>query len=645
MRKAIVMTLCLVGISLHSGAQKTNYYELYKEKYKGENRIVLNDHKEVRIKLVKGELNIKTVTKEEYLILDDKPMPTLEQSVQYNGFVPLTYLKAETLIPTEKGGYTRKKVTDFYDVDQLSYAIFHDDTRATHFEFSGIEQGAITRKEYGNHLKEPRFLGPFIFANYMPVVNSTYTIYYPPTVELIHKEYNLEGYNIKFEEGKEGKMKYLKWTATEIPKFAYERDAPSGQYFMPHVVCFIKSFKNKSGEQEKLLGGVDDLHNWYTELIQEYDTGACVVDLAGIVDSITSEATTDLEKVKEVYYWVQDHIKYIAFEDGMHGFVPRPGNSIYSNRYGDCKDMASIINKMLDHIDIEAHLVWIGTRDIPYKYTDVPTPSSDNHMIAAYKIQDSIIYLDATASYLPFGLPTPFIQGKQALVHNADESYDLKNVPVTPAAKNYRKDTTIINIENGKIKGEGLSAFGGYNRMMIVMYTGFSKKKDKEDFYKELLAKGNNNCIVSDMDETNLENKDTTLNVKYSFVLGDYIHKSGDEVYLNMNLEKSEVPNLIKKKRTVPVEFDFKESGDYTVVLNVPEGYEVKFLPKNRSHNEKYLSYDISYKQAGEELVYNFNIKKKSLMLRPEEFAAYNKELKMLQADFRKSVILKKISN
>ena len=220
--KAIVMSLCLFGINIISNAQKTDYYELYKEKYKGENRIILNDHKEVKIKLVKGELDIKTVTEKEMLILDDKPMPSIDKSVQYNSFSPITYLKAETLVPNGKGGYSKKTVSDFYDIDQLSYQIFHDDTRARHFEFSDVEQGAITRMKYGNDLNEPRFLSPFLFANYMPVVNASYVIHYPASVELIHKEYHTEGHNIKVEQGTKGKMKFIKWTATEVPKFSYE---------------------------------------------------------------------------------------------------------------------------------------------------------------------------------------------------------------------------------------------------------------------------------------------------------------------------------------------------------------------------------------------------------------------------------------
>src|SRR5581483_12039727 len=106
--------------------------------------------------------------------------------------------------------------------------------------------------------------------------------------------------------------------------------------------------------------------------------------LARITDSLVANQPTELAKVKSIYYWVINNIKYVAFEDGMQGYIPRQADSICMKRYGDCKDMASIITAMLSVAKIPSYLTWIGTRDIPYSYDDVPLPMADNHMIATY---------------------------------------------------------------------------------------------------------------------------------------------------------------------------------------------------------------------------------------------------------------------
>ena len=121
-------------------------------------------------------------------------------------------------------------------------------------------------------------------------------------------------------------------------------------------------------------------------------------------------------KARNIYKWVQQNIKYVAFENGMEGFIPREANLVCSRRYGDCKDMASIMTAMLQHAGVTAYFVWIGTRSLPYEYSQVPLPIADNHMISAIKLDTSFIFLDGTDSHCVFGTPPEHIQGKDALI-------------------------------------------------------------------------------------------------------------------------------------------------------------------------------------------------------------------------------------
>ena len=37
-------------------------------------------------------------------------------------------------------------------------------------------------------------------------------------------------------------------------------------------------------------------------------------------EEITKGTTGDLDKVRKIFYWMHDNIRYIAFEDGIAGF-------------------------------------------------------------------------------------------------------------------------------------------------------------------------------------------------------------------------------------------------------------------------------------------------------------------------------------
>ena len=99
--------------------------------------------------------------------------------------------------------------------------------------------------------------------------------------------------------------------------------------------------------------------------------------------------------------------------------------------------MANLIVNMLKLAGVKAYHTWIGTRDLPYKYSKVPTPLVDNHMIATYISADKQYYfLDATSDHTPFGLPSSMIQGKEALIGLDPTHYEVKMIPEIAKEKN-----------------------------------------------------------------------------------------------------------------------------------------------------------------------------------------------------------------
>ncbi len=147
--------------------------------------------------------------------------------------------------------------------------------------------------------------------------------------------------------------------------------------------------------------------------------------------------------------------KYIAFEDGLGGLVPRSASTVYQKRYGDCKDMASIITTMLKLAGIPSNIVWVGTREIPYKYSENPSLGVDNHMIAAVKQGKEWIFLTLPPIKIDFGLPTSHIQGKQAMVMLSEKQFTIAEVPVANKALNYKRDTIEVTINGTTVEGQG----------------------------------------------------------------------------------------------------------------------------------------------------------------------------------------------
>lgn len=59
--------------------------------------------------------------------------------------------------------------------------------------------------------------------------------------------------------------------------------------------------------------------------------------------------------------------------------------------------MTSILVVMLNTAGVPAYYTWIGTRSLPYAYSEIPLPIVANHMICAIQLKkDEFIFLDGT---------------------------------------------------------------------------------------------------------------------------------------------------------------------------------------------------------------------------------------------------------
>ena len=299
----------------------------------------------------------------------------------------------------------RLKVTDIKTQNATSSSVFFDDTKESVFDFPSMIKGAIATELHKEFHKDPHLLSPFYFSSYMPVVNSTFTLSFPADMQVKYIIKNDADKRITVSEEKKGKQVVYRFSASGINSKERFGDGPSRSYYEPHVIIRIASYTNSNGQQVSYLNNVDDLYQWYYSLTKHVNEEPSAL-LKHLSDSLTAGVKDERQKTKKIYNWVQDHIKYVAFEDGLEGFVPRQAADVCTRRYGDCKDMASLLTALLNTAGIEAHLTWIGTRALPYDYNEVPLPIVDNHMICTAHIGNEWIFLDATDPNCIFGNPS-----------------------------------------------------------------------------------------------------------------------------------------------------------------------------------------------------------------------------------------------
>jgi transglutaminase-like putative cysteine protease len=633
--KKILLLFFIVLFAFMGIAQ--NSLEEYKKQFPDFNELVLNDTQSYEFSIESDKIKVIQNNQYESLILTDNGILNNKESFSYSELVKLQSYDAFTVI-NYNGKEKKIKVTQTNEIQSTQSAVFYDDVKERQLIFPNLEAGARKVYNYQTQIEDPFLLHKFIFGGGLPIKNSTLEIKTEKNINIGFKIFNDESNLIEFSKTeKKGKWIY-KWTLKDIKPVKLEGNSPGFLYIIPHINIYIKDYK-LNNQKVIVLGDINNLFDYYkgfTKNLNQTEDPA----LKAITLKITENLTNDDDKVKSIFYWVKDNIKYIAFEYGYEGFIPREASLICERKFGDCKDMASIITAMAKYANVKnVHIAWIGTRDIPYSYNELPTPEVDNHMIALYKKGEEYIFLDATDKETLYGIPTGFIQGKEALYGDGD-SYKIIPVPIVPAEKNEIKEQVKISIEKDKLVGSGKIEFNGYNRSRILSRIGDATNKIKFEMIKSLVLKGNNKFNLKEYTEENIKDRDKPYQINYNFDLGNYIVKVDKEMYVNLFLDKPLEKLIIEKDRSAQFEFEHLNYINSQYELEIPKNYTVKYLPKNFSLDNNYIKVDFVYEVKNNKIFLTLHLKQKKLLLNKADFELWNKTIKDLKNNYSDTLIL-----
>jgi len=636
--KHIIFLIFIVNFSVN--AQYSNEYINYKNKYPDAHAVRLNQERTVRIKLDAKGVNISQEFLEEELYLDKSATSTRsKKSINFSSFFELEDVEASSF-NFEDGKYKELKVKEFKEKNELDNS-FYDDTKSLNFIYSNLKEGSKSILKYSEKVKVPRFLSPFYFGDFMPIINNKVTIIVDKNISIKFQEFNTEKVSLVF--GKKEKNGYViyTWEVKNREEYKYEQDVPTYKNVLPHIIPIITSYVI-NGEAVHLANNVSDLYNWYYSLVKGINKSTDNDNLVALVQELTNNKSNDLDKVKSIYYWVQKNIKYIAFEYALGGFIPREANDVFQKKYGDCKDNSSILYKMLEIAGLKGELTWIGTRSIPYTYEQVPTPIVDNHMILSYNYDGITYFLDATGRFIPIDMPTSFIQGKEALISNG-ENYILKKVPIISARKNAFIDVTMLGIDNEILIGKSKAEISGYSKIdYFNRLENKTKEEEIKEFYNNRLQKGNNKFLIESYTEINKYDYDKNLVLNYNFNIKNHAKKLNNEIYINLNLNKELSNYKTDKNRENDIEYRYKSYYNFTTFFNIPEGYEVEYVPADLKLSNEYLATNIEYEILNKQIKYNHTIELDFLNLNRHQQKEVNALIKKAENGYKEIIILKK---
>jgi hypothetical protein len=456
-------------------------------------------------------------------------------------------------------------------------SIFLDDNYGQFYGFRAEEAGQRSRFLYQYEYTDAKYLTRVFFHQGIPILKHTLSFKVPSWLELDIIEKNFgPNYKIKKETKKEKDFTTYTFTADNLQPIKQEPASLGRPFYLPHLVITVRSYSIDK-KQYNGFKTLDDMYAWYNFLYKKAENNT--ESIKQQVSQLTQGKSTDEEKVKSIYYWIQDNIRYVAFEEGYAGFVPQTVQEVYRNKYGDCKGMANLMTEMLKLAGYDAHFAWIGTREIPYDRKEIQSMCVDNHAISVLYHKGNTFFLDGTEKYAAFGKNAYRIQGKSVLVQNGD-SYKVENVPMPTVDENLLLTKANFVLKGDKISGHVKLTFEGEAKNYFHnMYNSIPADKRK-NFITNMVELGSNNAEAANVKTSDFKNRDIPLVIEGDVEISNRVTLVDKTCYTSIDFFPANIVNVAPdEERQNPYDLDNVFVAKDEVTLELPAGTKAQTLP------------------------------------------------------------------
>lgn len=517
-----------------------------------------------------------------------------------------------------------------------SESIFYSDARVSFFNVSLPKITSELSITYDKLTDDPRYFTTIYFTENYDLDFKTIEITIPKWFKYEIKEFNYEGYSIEKKAETKNENEVLTFTVKNLPGFKQEELSRGVSYTYPHILFMSK---NSDGRiQESYFTDLQKQYEWYKSLI-EPDSNLTLVKEKAL--EITKLAKSDADKINAVYYWVQDNVRYIAFEDGIAGFKPDLANNVLNKKYGDCKGMANLTCQMLKSLGLDARLCWLGTNHLVYDYS-TPALCVDNHMICAVMQDGKPLFIDPTETYLSIADNAERIQGREVLIENGAEFIRYKN-PDRSYNQNQEKIIKEVFLEGNDLVGKTNLMLKGESRSrFLASYNGIKSNKSEVELLN-YLSGGDANYQVKLVKQPDLKNRNSAIDMDYSFRLKNAVSAFDNEMYLDLDHDKDFMHLTVDTlKRKSDIFFDYKYNVKHQTKFKIPVGYKLKSKPSDLSIDNIYYTLMANYKEKEGYILYNKQLTIKNTHLKKEATTQFKKDFDLLKNFYQETLTLNK---
>ena len=327
---------------------------------------------------------------------------------------------------------------------------------------------------------------------------------------------------------------------------------------------------------------------WYDELGRGRQTlpPAALAEVQRVVEG----ATTDLEKARRLYAYLQQTTRYVSVQLGLGGWQPFDAAYVFERRYGDCKALTNYMMAMLAAVGVSADPVLIEAGDEGSDLLESFPDNQFNHVILRVPLaeaapgevpmrtgvlSDGAVWLECTSSFAPFGHLGAFTEGRPGLLVDGLNSRIVRTPTSGPDVNWTRREATVsLDTRGGALADVRWMLHGEERTEALVAFTTATEAERTSIFRT---ATGLPSLDVRDLDLSTVPARPDTLTFTATLDVAHAARRAGTRLLLNLVPLAPPVDRLPEPEapRVHEVRLGVAYAERDSVRFELPEGYAV----------------------------------------------------------------------
>lgn len=424
----------------------------------------------------------------------------------------------------------------------------------------------------------------------------------------------------------------MKWHFENLPFHEAEKFAPPVSDYLPWITIVPHQFR---------FGTKGKLDSWQSYGKWQYDLHQDLLELTTsemlTVDELIDGIDQKREKVRLLYYYLQDNTRYInvSIDDG--GLIPYPASYVCDNKYGDCKALTIYMMALLKYAGIESFSADVYAGD-QARAIDRSLPAQQfNHVILAVPIDGDTIWLENTSKVLPFNYLGSFTQDRPALLIKENTS-EIINLPSSSSNTKIVNSQFILN-KDGKSEVKSMITFCG-DASSNIKYAATGLPKAEQRKYVERLINVDNGLVTNFSFSQNDRDR-PIMALQFRAELVNAYREIADRLVISPqapDLAKFETPEKRDYKVVIPTLIERHDTLRYDLGFL---GGQLKVNPTKLQSSSSFGDYSISLsqKEDGVILIRHFRLNKQ--IIEVEEYPKFYDFIEQLNEAYTNNLILK----